>query len=177
MLPYLFIVFPFSLLFSMVSILMLILLVRSLLFNKPMESHEEGILLEKLSTIKYLQDKPSVNHVRFPEDYSTTEAMIYILCGIVLIWFVSLGMKLWNFVAPVFGCVFLATGIIIMAYDVLSVFFTQARHRYAVLALLGILICLLPLFLTNVFWIYRYSVLPAGLLCFFMGTYRLTSKH
>lgn len=176
MLPYLFIVWPLSLLICMTAILMLMLLIRSLVFRHKNEPFEDNFIVEKLERLdthpapsSQSESKP----IRFPEDYSPMEALVYIVCGMVMIWMVTLKSGLWQAIAPIFGCVFLAAGLIIMIYDVLSTYIHNRRLRYIVLGGVGLLICLLPFLIASPNWIYRYSILPAGLLCFCVASYRI----
>jgi hypothetical protein len=176
MLPYLFIVWPLSLLICMTAILMLMLLIRSLLFGNKNEPFEDNFIVEKLERLDTHQASPSQidsKPIRFPEDYSPIEALVYILCGMVMIWMVTLKVGLWQAIAPIFGCVFLAAGLIIMIYNVLSTFIRNRRLRYVLLGGIGLLICLIPFLISSPNWIYRYSILPAGLLCFSMASYRI----
>lgn len=174
MLPYSFIIFPFSLLFSMIAILMLILFIRSTLFHCKNEVPEGSIIAEKLLAINEHESTQNVvNGIRFPEDYSSVEGIIYVVCGVLLLWFYQLGDSFWNHIAPLFGVVFLAAGLTVLLLNLLSAIIRRDSHKYIMLGVLGIFISFIPFFIQTPFWIYHYALIPAGLLCFFIASFRL----
>lgn len=182
MLPYSFMVFPFSLLFLMISILMLLLFIRTNFFNHWHDNEDPKELLETLLEVEHSHTKKIapeqsneklIRSVRFPDDYSVKEGFVYSVFGCLLISMAELEKMGWlSIVSPIVGCVFLAVGVVIIVYAILQACLYTEKTKALIMGVLGLFLCFIPFGIEEIFWVYRFALTPAGLLLLFLSSYR-----